>query len=253
MKRIQQISALTVLLATCICACATTPAGNESAQPDVAAAQPTANLVQSVAVSSLFAHKLLLPTPSGPLDLSVAQGANLSLDELLRRLSKVSGVTFSPSAPVAERLRNASVSLSQDKRITAAEVYPWIESILQQNGFTLAVLEGGSAPLVGVYSNSVPGQNAPAFNLEADQVAECRAHPAFLFTVVLTLPHTDVRSLGNSLRILSPDTQSGGVIPVGTTNSIILTGNGRQVADLAAMLVTIDERAAQSAAAPKSP
>jgi len=235
MHRVPHMSALAVL---CIGlgACATNPAADASRAEARASART--------------AEQSLLPTPSAPLDLSALDGVDITLDELLARLSKVTNVTFSASDGTGERLKKTKVALSQDKRLAVEEIYPWAESILQQNGFSLGLLEGGSSPLVGVYGGSGSNPNPPALRIEESRLDECREHPAFLFSVVLTLPHTDVRSVGNSLRILSPDTQSGGVIPVGTTNSVILNGTGRQISVLAGMLRTVDDAAAVKQAAP---
>ena len=188
----------------------------------------------------------------------MSSASGLSLDALLSRLSQLTGVTYSAVPATKSRLGSTMVALSQDQRVPAAEVYPWVESLLQQNGFSLAVLENSGAPLVGVYSSAERPLDPPAIHLDAAHLEECRIHPAIMFSTVLTLPNTDVRSLGNSLRILSPDSMSGGVIPAGTTNSVILSGSGRDVTELAGLLMRIEaegkkkaEQAAVSAAAQK--
>ncbi len=194
----------------------------------------------------------ILPVPRGPLELFTGTGAGLTLRELTARLSNLTGVTYSMSDSTGKRMSKDLVTLSQDKPIPAAEVYPSVESILHQNGYMLAILEGGPAALVGVYWKAEPGRNAPSFKLDAAHLEECRVHPATFFTTVLTLPDTDVRSVGNSLRILSPDSQTGGVVPVGMTSSVILSGTGREVADLAALLLKVkaDARLGKPALAP---
>jgi general secretion pathway protein D len=64
---------------------------------------------------------------------------------------------------------------------------------------------------------------------------------------VLHLPHTDVRTLGNSLRGLTSADPSGqqGVIPVGNTNSVILSGFASSVASMARILRLVDEESAR--------
>jgi len=210
------------------------------------------------ASSGDVARERILPMPSGALELSRAAATQLTLDGLLTRLSELTGVTFSMAPNTQARLQVAGVVLTQDQRVPAAEVYPWVESLLQQHGYALAVLQNSGAPLVGVYQASDPTAKPPAIRVEASELDECRMHPAVRFSTMLTLPNTDVRALGNSLRILSPDTPTGGVIPVGTTNSVILNGSGRDVAELAALLMSVEvesrqkaERAAASAAAQK--
>ncbi len=239
MKSFQRVGASIALFAVLLTACATTHSGGAA---DSAALATTG-----------AAHKALLPSPSGPLDLSVAPGATLSLDEMLQRLSKLTGVTYSTDGSIGDHLKSTKVMLSQDKNVPVAEVYPWVEYILLQNGYTLALLHNGDAPLVGVCPHSAKGTNPSAIKVDPDRLDECRAHPAFLFTTVLLLPHTDVGSVGNSLRILGPDTQTGGVIPAGSSQSVVLSGSGREVVDLATILQTIEAQCALLAAPPKVP
>jgi len=211
-----------------------------------ATSQSTHESSPAPAVATGSAKKgALLPAPSGPLDLTGAAGSKLSLDELLARLSKLTGVTFSTNEEVDARLKQTKFALSQDTRVPAADVYPWVESILHQNGYSLGVLKSGESALVGVYTPIGANMStAPSLAVDADQLDECRTHPALLVTTTVNLPHTDVRTLGNSLRGITSDPSAGsGVIPVGNTNSVILTGTGRNVADLVALLRTIDEKA----------
>jgi type II secretory pathway component GspD/PulD (secretin) len=227
-------------LALCLAACR----ASESSAPSQSSPSSAAGASAKV--------EPLLPAPSGPLDVSAAAGAHLSLDELLARLSKLTGVTFSMDERVRGLLLHSSVALSQEKRVPVADVYPWVESILQQNGYSLAVLKSGESPLVGVYSpiGGSPSQ-PPSLAVDADHMDECRMHPALLVTTTVHLPHTDVRTLGNSLRAITSDPSAGsGIIPVGNTNSVILTGTGRNVADLVAMLRTIDEQSRSDLDAP---
>jgi type II secretory pathway component GspD/PulD (secretin) len=192
----------------------------------------------------------LLPAPSGPLDLTVAEGSKLTLDELLARLSKLTGVTFSIEGGASELLKNDIVALSQNKRVPAADVYAWVESILQQNGYVLAVLHEGDVPLLGLYANRAPRSSQPTpISVPVEQIDECRAHPALYVTTVVHLPNTDVRTLANSLRGMANDAVgSSSIMPVGNTNNVILTGSGRNVADLVATLLQVDASAAADAA-----
>jgi hypothetical protein len=193
--------------------------------------------------------QVLLPAPSGPLQLGADDGGALSMFEVLARLSRLTGVTFSSDEQVSEQLKHSPVALTQSAQVPAGDVYAWVESLLVQNGFVLGVLQQGKTPLVGVYSNlSRMPNEPPMLSVDIEQLDECRKHPALMVTTVVTLPNTEVRALGNSLRQLSPDTSKSFAIPVGTTNSIVLGGSGRHVADMVAMLRDIDERAARGQA-----
>jgi type II secretory pathway component GspD/PulD (secretin) len=209
----------------------------------------------STAASKSAKQEALLPAPSGPLDLTLAEGTKLTLEELLGRLSKLTGVTFSIEGGASELLKNDVVALSQNKRVPAAEVYPWVESILQQNGYVLAVLHEGDVPLLGVYANRGPRSSQPnPIGVPVEQIDSCREHPALYVTTVVHLPNTDVRTLANSLRGMANDAVgNSSIMPVGNTNNVILTGSGRNVSDLVAILLTVDARAATDASGAAKP
>lgn len=196
------------------------------------------------------AQSTLLPPARGPLDVSVAGGGALTLADLLGRLSKSTGVTFSTQDLVDAQLKRTTVVLSDSKSVPAADVYPWVEAVLLQHGCSLGVLHGGESPLVGVYIATIPGSARPdAVSIEPEQIGECRVHPALLFMTVVHLPHTDVRTLGNSMRGITSDPASPqGLLPVGNTNSVIVQGTGQHVADLVAMLQAIDGNSARDIA-----
>jgi hypothetical protein len=221
------------------------------------ATPPDAEHADSGVNSSSYARIVdpsILPPASGPLDVSVAGGGKLTLEELLGRLSKLTGVTFSMQDQVGGQMKQTAVVLSQEKRVAAEDAYPWVEALLLQNGYSLGVLDNGASPLVGVYMTTMPGSGRPsAISIDSDRIDECRVHPALMFTTVLHLPHTDVRTLGNSLRGIASDPMNQqGILPVGNTNSVILQGTGRIVADLVAMLRTIDDNSQRDMApAPK--
>ena len=80
-----------------------------------------------------------------------------------------------------------------------------------------------------------------------DELDEYADQVATQVITVLHLPHTDVRTLGNSLRGLTSADPSGqqGVIPVGNTNSVILSGFASNVASMARILRLVDEESAR--------
>ena len=64
---------------------------------------------------------------------------------------------------------------------------------------------------------------------------------------VLNLPNTDVRTLSNSLRTMLTDANTQQIIPLGNSNSVLLSGFGSNVAALAKMLQFVDEASAADA------
>jgi hypothetical protein len=87
--------------------------------------------------------------------------------------------------------------------------------------------------------------------VDVGSIELCERRPATLFQTLLTLPHTDVRTLSNSMRSLVVDPNTFQVIPLGTSHSLILQGFGRQLADQVRMLRQVD--AANAAAAASAP
>jgi hypothetical protein len=65
-------------------------------------------------------------------------------------------------------------------------------------------------------------------------------------TTILDLPNTDVRNLSNSVRTMFTDANTQQIIPVGTSDSLIVTGFGSQVAAVVEMLRLVDEAARRS-------
>lgn len=197
----------------------------------------------------------LFPAPSGPLSLQGDGGRPLNMFEVLERLSSLTNVTYSSDARITEQLKATPVALTQSGKVSGEDAYAWVESLLSQSGFTLAMLQQGKRPLVGVYSTASRPASAPPFLVvDVAQIDECRAHPALLVSMVVSLPHTDVRALGNSLRTLTQDNGPSMVTPVGTTKSVVIGGTGRYVADTVTMLLTVDQRAGEGKALdPNSP
>ncbi len=81
-----------------------------------------------------------------------------------------------------------------------------------------------------------------------EQIEVYADHPARLITTTLELEWTDVRTLSNSLRTMLTDANTQQIIPVGSSNSVILTGFCPNVVDLVRMLRMINEagRAAEA-------
>lgn len=185
-----------------------------------------------------------LPPAKSPLQVHVGDAKADTLDTLLNALSDSTGVEFTIDEATRNDLRARSTGLAKDITVPAEEAWRWVEGLLVHNGFQLGALSLRPPFLVGVY-NAIPRGNQIArprpIQVASADLDVCVEHPAFLYTSLLDLPHVDVRQLGNSLRALTNDmTGTLGLIPVGNTNSILVTGQGTQVSDLAALLLEIE-------------
>jgi hypothetical protein len=142
-------------------------------------------------------------------------------------------------------LHASAVRLSTPASIEPGHVYPWVETLLVQHGFMLGSPTNAEPPIVAVMSHGPGGAGArPALAIDAKDLEFCRSHPAVLVSTTLQLPHVDVRTLANSLRGIAGDAQFSGILPVGNTNSLFLTGTGAWLADTADLLRRVDAAAA---------
>jgi type II secretory pathway component GspD/PulD (secretin) len=188
--------------------------------------------------------------PQAKAALEVAGGdSKTSLAHLLQQLSAATGVTFTATDDVRQMLASSSCGVLASTTVPPAEAWVWTESLLQNEGFVLGILSANAPWLVAVYPQQPTGgrfRSLVYFTVPSAEIEALAEHPTLLVSTVLDLPHTDVRQLGNSLRGLTTDpTGSQNVIPVGNTNSVILTGHGRQVLQLVTMLREVDAAMAQ--------
>jgi hypothetical protein len=193
----------------------------------------------------------LLPPASGLLHIAAGEESP-TLEELVNELSRLTGVTTTASELVSVKLRKERPSLSGELSVPPGEVYTWVEGLLDQHGFALAMVSERPPHLLAIQAKMpLPPDGAPGpyLNIPAERIGELSAHPALLVQTVIELPHVEVRSIGNSLRQLVIGHPSAGILPVGLTNSMILAGTGRQVAEIYAMLREVDERARLAAEA----
>jgi hypothetical protein len=178
--------------------------------------------------------------------LEIPGGQDTNLDQLIGLLAEATGIQFAIDPATRAELQHTSTGLQSSVSVPADEAWRWVEGLLAHARFQLGVISNRPPQLLGVYPPLTrPDQPRPKpVLLGAGELAQCTEHPAFSYTVVLDLPHTDVRQLGNSMRGLVADPMGGQVVvPIGNTNSIVLTGSGSDVSSLAAILEQVDESA----------
>jgi hypothetical protein len=189
-----------------------------------------------------------LPPAQRPLELKSGDGQTDNLEHLLGLLAESSGVEFTIDQSTRNQLRQTSTGLAADVTVPAEEAWRWVEGLLVHYGYQLGAVSLRPPYLVGVHF-SIPQGGRPftrpkAIRVAVDDLGLCEAHPAFQYLTVLDLPHVDVRSLGNSLRALTSDPSgSQSIIPVGNSSTLVITGQGTTLSDLAAMLLLIEEHA----------
>lgn len=181
------------------------------------------------------------------------QGTENSIDlEWLTKLCQTyTDNVFFYDEPTAGQLRQAKLRLIGEKRVPIDEIYSFYQIIMFINGFILTKVGPEPLSVVMIQNMQPQGGRAPQVRNEAVYVTpeELELYSSQVATQVVTvlhLPHTDVRQLGNSLRALTADPSgSQNVVPVGNTNSVILTGFASSVASLARILKLVDEESAR--------
>ena len=190
----------------------------------------------------------LFPEPKSGISIHVTPGEEMKLDALLAEFSKVTGLHLVIAKEDSMIVRATSTGLIGSVDVPASEVYPWVESLLVHNGVVLVPMTDREPRLVAVTTLMNGAQrggslrNAAIF-VPAEEIAAYSRHPAILVTSVINLPSVDVRTLSNSMRTMFTDANTQQIIPVGNSNSLIITGFGSSVASMIEMLRRIEVEA----------
>ena len=209
------------------------------ASPFKAAVQPS---IASVVEDELF------PAATGALEVVLDdQGAGPSFLNLTRTYGVLTGqhITFGEETKVM--LEAAKVQLDRSLVVPASDVQRIFEVMLRQSGFSLAVESAASPRVLRIRSleSTERSEIKQASKLiTADQLELARRHPALQFHVVVALPHSDVRQLGNSLRTMITDPVTTMLLPAGDSTSMVVGGFGDWVYEQVKMLQAMDAAAA---------
>jgi len=184
---------------------------------------------------------LAFPRPTEGISIR-SGGEGMNHLQLARVFSDVTGLNLVLSSEAAHELEGRPVQLLGDFEIPPSQVYPVVESMLLEAGFYLSEIGNGAPHVYMLRSIEASRRVTPKNNarfVDADHIQAYRDHPAVIVQTVLHL-EMDARQLTNSLRSLLTDANTQAAIPVGMTNSIVLVGYGRDVAELADLLLDAD-------------
>jgi hypothetical protein len=191
-----------------------------------------------------------LPMPSSGLSIPAPSEDGPKALWLVEELARIGGVHVMASGECRRILERIDLGLFGPVEVPPEQVWSFAEGLLIANNFCLQVLRVEEPRLVRVSSLDTNERNAirsSSLVVPMESIALYTRHPAQLVTTVLTLPHTDVRTLSNSMRTMLTDANTQQIIPVGASNSLILTGFGPSIASLVEVLRKVD---AESAAHP---
>jgi hypothetical protein len=120
------------------------------------------------------------------------------------------------------------------------------EAILCEREFCLGFVSTEAPLILSVFSSQPqagrfggPRQHAVA--VPSRDLAQWLDHPAFLITTTVELNDLNVRDLSNSMRQMFTDPTSQQIIPLGDSNSVMITGRARGVADIVSFLQGVNE------------
>lgn len=182
-------------------------------------------------------------------------GDGMKLLEFVKRCQEVTGLNFVVPTESSTVMSQTELSMLGPKRVPKQDFYSFFQIIMFIHDF--ACVEVGPPGLSVIVIQNLNQQRQPgnikqrAIYVQPEELERYADQPATLITTVLNLPNTEVRSLSNSLRALLTDQNTQNMLPAGNSNSIVLTGFGSNIVQLANLLLLIDAKSAVETA--KSP
>jgi general secretion pathway protein D len=168
----------------------------------------------------------------------------MTLDQFVKLCQTVTQKNFTYGSDTAAQLQKVPLRMFGSKTIPKQDFYQFFQIMMIINDFVCTkvgpdhlevILIQGNAP--GGRGATTPRQNQYVMEADLDRFAD---QPAVLITTVVDLPNTNVRDLSNSMRQMFQDPQSQQIIPVGNSNSLIITGFGSNVVSIVRMLKFVD-------------
>jgi general secretion pathway protein D len=185
------------------------------------------------------------------LNFSESGDGALNLSQFVKLCQTATGRNFIVTDPVESQLKTVKVRMYGVKRIPKAEFYFFFQIMMFIHDFATIEVGPSHLSVTVIQSLTQParggqgGLKQRAVYVLPEELEQYADQPAVLITTVVTLPNTDVRNLTTSLRALQSDAQTQGMLSAGTSNSVVLTGFGSNIAALAKLLYVIDEASAQ--------
>ena len=168
----------------------------------------------------------------------------LSLRAFVKICQGQTGINFYMSEENAGQLDTLRVRMFGPKRVKKEDFYSFFQIIMIINRFVCTRIGPDHLSVVvvqGIDTGARTNLRQDALYIQPDDIPKYADQPAVLIQTVVTMPHTDVRTLSNSLRAIVTDPNTLQVIPVGNSNSLILQGFGSTIAALVRMLELVDE------------
>jgi general secretion pathway protein D len=184
-----------------------------------------------------------------------ATDESLTLEQFVKICQEATGINFTYTKDTATSLGNQKLRMFGPKRIPKADFYSFFQIMMIINDFVCSRVGPDHIAVVlisNLNTNTRGGLKQDAVYVQPQELDRYADQPATLITTVVDLPNTDVRTLSNSMRAMFTDQNTQNIIPVGNSNSLIITGFGSVVASIVRMLKLVDDASrAQSGLVPE--
>ena len=194
----------------------------------------------------------LFPATSEPLEIAIDEESNPTLYEVVQRYAEISEHNVHMSLETRELMKKQHTGLLKGVTVAPKEVFSFLNTLLIENDFVLTWARDTAPKVLRVHALNSGERNTireGAYFVKPEELGAWRPYPAFLITTNVELPSTDVRTLSNSMRTMVVDPNTLTIIPVGNSQTLILTGLAGNLSDLVDMLHRVDAASEREAAA----
>jgi hypothetical protein len=182
------------------------------------------------------------PVPEEGLSIPAPREGGATLLNLLDDFSRVTGQNLHASDETRTRLRETPIGLMRGVEVPATEVYSFVESLLRESDFVLLDKRQAAPRLLAIkwlLSQRRQGVRQGCVTVPVANIEAYKRHPALMIQTVVEVPNIDAQQLSNVLRLMVTDQYTQQVVAMDGT--AILMGTGRQVAQWAEMLRSLNE------------
>lgn len=167
----------------------------------------------------------------------------LTLEYFVKLCQEFTDINFTYSRDTGQALSQIKLKMFGPKRVPKKDFYSFFQIMMVINDFVCSKIGPDHLSVVLISNLQAPNKGnlrKDAVYVAPNEIDKYADQPATLITTVLDLPSTDVRTLSTSLRQMFTDAQTQQIIPVGNSNSLLITGFGSDVAAIVRMLRFVD-------------
>ncbi len=178
-----------------------------------------------------------LPTP--PRTIAIQEdSAPRSLGEIFEEYCNLTGLVCLVDANTRQLLDAIQFNIIGVDELTPALATSLLQKVLFQEKFLLDVIPGEKGLTFRVLSQN---QQVSPLLVDSKMVSAYASQDALYIQTVLSLQFTDIRSASNVLRQLIHNPQNQRIIPIGSSNEMLLQGPGPWVNQVSQILLLSDQ------------